>query len=123
MRTLYSLTNGRTVTNPFAYRMVFFDRVEGLLPQALAWTPQSTIALLISLIHMAFDEIEFVQVQLQQYDSLMGIYPTVKEEECLQKMNEAWQIVVPYADPLVIGMGLKTSTTSWGDCSKRKWSV
>jgi hypothetical protein len=122
IRILEALTNGRTIVNAFGYRMVFFDRVEGLLPQALAWLPQSTIAILASKIHMAMEEqVEGLQVWLQVYDSVAGVYPTVHEGQCLAAMQKAWQIVVPYDDPLIIPMGLKTSTMSFGDCEKRKW--
>jgi DNA polymerase I-like protein with 3'-5' exonuclease and polymerase domains/uracil-DNA glycosylase len=122
-RTLNSLTNGRTITNAYGYRMVFFDRVEGLLPQALAWGPQSTIAILASLIHMAIEEAaQDVQVLLQMYDSVMGMYPAVQEEETLKLIDKASQIAIPYEDdPLFIKLSLKTSTVSWGDCGKRGW--
>src|SRR5688572_13030506 len=35
----------RIITNRFGYRIVYYDRVDALLPQALAWIPQSTIAI------------------------------------------------------------------------------
>ena len=121
-RTQAALTNGRIIYNAFGYRMVFFDRVDGLLPQALAWLPQSTIAILASKIHMAMEkQVPGLQIWLQVYDSVSGVYPTVHEEECLAAMNEARKIVIPYVDPLIIPMGLKTSIVSLGDCEKRKW--
>ena len=121
-RTSAALLDGRTIVNIFGYRMVFFDRVDGLLPQALAWLPQSTIAILASKIHMAIEEAcSMVQILVQCYDSVAGIYPTACEDECLIAMNEARQIVVPYPDPLSIPLTLKTSTISWGDCGKRSW--
>jgi DNA polymerase I-like protein with 3'-5' exonuclease and polymerase domains/uracil-DNA glycosylase len=122
-RTLEALTNGRVIVNIFGYRMVFFDRVDGLLPQALAWIPQSTIAIVASKIHMAFDEIEDVIVTMQCYDSVAGCYPTVHEERCLAAMEKARQIVIPYDDPLIIPLGLKTSAMSWGNCEKRSWPI
>jgi hypothetical protein len=104
--------------------MVFFDRVEGLLPQALAWVPQSTIAILASLIHMAMEEAcPDVEITIQCYDSIAGHYPTDKEDLILSLLNEARKIAVPYAKPLIIPMGLKTSTVSWGDCQKKAWPV
>jgi DNA polymerase-1 len=121
-RVEHSLTHGRTVTNAFGYRMVFMDRIEGLLPEALAWIPQSTIAILASKIHMAFEEVEGVEILLQVYDSVMGVYPTQFEDAVIPALNTARQIVVPYDDPLIIPLGLKTSTVSWGDCEKRSWS-
>jgi len=123
-RTLAALSNGRTIVNAFGYRMVFFDRVDGLLPQALAWLPQSTIAILTSKIHMAMEEqVEGLQIWLQVYDSVMGVYPTVHEDACLVAMKKARQIVIPYDDPLVILTGLKTSTVSWGDATERNWPI
>lgn len=35
---------GRTIKNKFGFRYIFFDRIQdNLLPQALAWVPQSTV--------------------------------------------------------------------------------
>lgn len=121
-RTSDQLANSRTILNAFGYRMVFFDRVEGLLPEALAWLPQSTIAILASLIHMAFeDACPDVEITIQCYDSIAGHYPTDKEHIVLPILNEARKIMVPYPKPLLIPMGLKTSTVSWGNVEKREW--
>lgn len=113
----------RVVSNVFGYKMTFFDRVEGLLPEALAWIPQSTIAIYASLLHMAFEQIDDVEVQMQCYDSLAGIYPTDDEDRVLLEMDSARQIVIPYADPLIIPLGLSRSTVSWGDtkADEREW--
>lgn len=124
-RTQRQLETTRTVRNAFGYEMTFFDRVDGLLPEALAWIPQSTIALVASYIHEAFDAISGVQVCLQMYDSVVGYYPTVDEDSVLAEMAVARKIVVPYDDPLVIPLGIATSRESWGDCksktNKRRW--
>lgn len=116
-----SLVAGRTVTNRFGYRMVFFDRVAGLLPQALAWIPQSSIAIYASLLHMAFEQIPGVKIQLQVYDSVMGCYPTVDEQNVIEQLSAAKKIFIPYDDPLCIPLTLKTSSVSWGDCAKKEW--
>jgi len=121
-RVQRALETTRTVRNAFGYEMTFFDRVDGLLPQALAWVPQSTIAIVASKIHMAFDAIDSVSIYLQMYDSVVGSYPTVYEERVLPLMERARKIVVPYDDPLVIPLGLSTSTESWGACKKGKRS-
>lgn len=120
-RTAAQLAHGRTIINAFGYRMVFFDRVEGLLPQALAWLPSSTIAILASLIHMAVeDACPDVAITIQCYDSIAGWYPTHLEQQVLPAMDAACKIAIPYPEPLYIPMGLKTSTVSWGDCKERK---
>lgn len=123
-RTERQLATTRTVTNKFGYRMVFFDRVDNaMLRAALAWVPQSTIAILASLIHMRMEDECGVQILLQMYDSVAGLYPTVQEDVILPQLWKATQIAVPYDDPLYIDMGIKTSAKSWGDCSKRKWPL
>lgn len=122
------LKNGRTITNAFGYRCVYFDRVDGLLPEALAWTPQSTVAIVASLVHMNIDNMAKergidIQVWLQMYDSVMGIYKLEQEEEAVALLWEATQVAVPYPEPMIIPMGLNRSTVSWGDCKsdKRGW--
>lgn len=112
----------RAVTNRFGYRRTYFDRLDALLPEALAWVPQSTVALVISQIHMNFDKIDGVEVQLQCYDSLAGQYRTADEARILPAMQAASRVIVPYRDPLIIPLGLKTSTASWGECKTRSWS-
>jgi len=117
------LMTKRQITNRFGFRKVYFERMENLLPQALAWIPQSTVALTVN---KAWDNIERnlpeVQVLMQVHDSLVGIYPTHKEAIILPELYKQVQIVIPYDDPLIIPFGLKTSTVSWGDCQDRKWA-
>lgn len=113
------LATTRTVANKFGYRMVFFDRVDdSMFRAALAWIPQSTIAILASLVHMRMEDEAHVEVLLQMYDSVMGLYPTVNESTVLPALYRATKVAVPYDDPLYIDMGIKTSTVSWGDCAK-----
>ena len=123
-RTESQLNATRIIHNRYGFRMVFFDRVEGLLPEALAWIPQSTIALYASYVHEAFQAIDGVDIHLQMYDSVMGMYPTVEEDRVLAEMAAARRtIIVPYDDPLCIPLGLSRSTESWGACKddKRGW--
>lgn len=116
-RTLKQLTTQRYVENKFGYRRYYFDRVEGLLPEALAWIPQSTVAIYINKIWKAFyDRIKDVQVLLQVHDSLAGQIPTHKKDWCVTRMKEESKIIVPYEDPLIIPVGIKLSDKSWGDC-------
>jgi DNA polymerase I-like protein with 3'-5' exonuclease and polymerase domains len=117
-RTEHQLLTHRFVTNPFGYRRYYFDRVEGLLPEALAWQPQSTVAIVINKIwRKIYDHAKEIQVLLQVHDSLAGQFPTHLAAPCGRKIHElAREVVVPYSTPLVIPLGLKTSTKSWGDC-------
>jgi DNA polymerase-1 len=117
-RTEVQLKAHRFVENKFGYRRYYFDRVDGLLPEALAWIPQSTVAIYINHIWLnIFNNVKEVQTLLQVHDSIAGQFPTHLADWCLKKMKEeASKIIIPYSDPLVIPFGIKTSTKSWGDC-------
>lgn len=122
-RTMHELMTTRQVKNKFGFRKFFFERIdEGLLGQALAWVPQSTVAITVN---KAWENIENnlpeVQIMLQVHDSLIFQYPTAKESLLLPEIKRYSEIVIPYDDPLIIPFGLKTSTKSWGDCDERKW--
>jgi DNA polymerase I-like protein with 3'-5' exonuclease and polymerase domains len=115
--TLAQITKRRFVENRFGYRWHIFDRLDALLPEALAWVPQSTVGIYINKIWINFYNIlPEVQVLLQVHDSLAGQFPTHRESLLLPKMKEAAKIIIPYDDPLIIPVGIKTSTASWGDC-------
>lgn len=116
-RTEEQLRAKRYVTNKFGFRRFYFDRIESLLPEALAWIPQSTVAITINKVwHTFYTKIPKVQVLLQTHDSLAGQFPTKEKESCLASMKECTKIVIPYDDPLIIPVGIKTSERSWGDC-------
>ena len=115
------LTATRTVTNRFGYRRVYFDRIDSVLPEALAWVPQSTVALVIAEVHRRFDFIDGVEVQIQCYDSLAGCLREDKLSHALPLMHEASRVIVPYRDPLVIPLGLKVGP-SWGEVKARSWA-
>lgn len=116
------LNASRTIRNRFGYRRVYFDRIDSLLPEALAWVPQSTVALVISEIHRRFDQIPGVTVQLQCYDSIAGYFPLADIARILPAMYAASAVVVPYPDPLVIPLGLKLGP-SWGEVKSHAWSA
>ncbi len=113
-----ALKSRRYVENIFGYRRYYFDRVdEATCREAIAWLPQSTVALYINRIWMnLYEKYPHIWVLLQVHDSLVGQFPTWKKQECLKQLHDAGQIVLPYDDPLIIPVGVKTSETSWGDC-------
>lgn len=117
-RTEYLLQTTRTITNKFGYRRVYFDRIEGLLPEALAWVPQSTVAIYINKIWDAVvTQIPDVQVLLQVHDSIVWQAPKERFDEIKEEFRRiASGIQIPYDDPLVIPVGFKWSDVSWGDC-------
>jgi len=117
-RTFEQIHRQRFVENRWGYRWYIFDRLEALLPEALAWTPQSTVGILINKIWIAFyNQIPECQVLLQVHDSLAGQFPTHRRDAILPLMRDASRIPIPYDDPLIIPTGIKTSTVSWGDCA------
>ncbi len=112
-----SLHSTRTVTNRFGNRRVYFDRIEGLLPEALAWIPQSTVALYINRIwDVVVEGAKEIQVLMQVHDSLVWQAPTHSFPQSQARFAElAKTIIIPYPDPLIIPVGFKSSTVSWGD--------
>lgn len=124
-RTLESLQRTRTVTNKFGFRRFYFGRTEALLPEALAWIPQSTVAHVIDegLYNLSIDAtIPKLDVLLQVHDSLVFQYPSYLEAQYLPKIRENLLIKIPYDDPLIIPVGLKTSKVSWGEVEDKAWS-
>jgi DNA polymerase-1 len=116
-RVEMQLQTTRTVSNKFGYQRYFFDRVEGLLPEALGWIPQSTVAAVINRGLVRIDEdLDDVQMLIQVHDSVVGQYPTHLRDRLQPLIRERLLIEVPYDDPLIIPIGMKTSTKSWGDC-------
>lgn len=116
-RTQKQLMETRTVTNKFGYRRFYFDRIESILGEALAWIPASTVAIIINkgLLRIA-NELPAVQLLLQVHDSLAGQYPSASPQ-FKEEIRQRCLITVPYDDPLIIPTSISTSTVSWGDCS------
>jgi DNA polymerase-1 len=108
----------RFVQNVFGYRTYFFDRIEGtIFNQAVAWIPQSSVACLINRAYVAIDDqLPDVEVLLQVHDSLVGQYDTWRGDAMLRDIVKCSEIPLPYAEPLIIPVGIATSTKSWGDC-------
>jgi len=111
-----------TVRNAFGYRRKFFGRIEGTVyNEAVAWIGQSTTSICINTGFVNLDEFEErehwgILVRLQIHDSIAGEFPTARRDECVEKIRELCSITVPYDEPFVMPIGLKTSETSWGDC-------
>lgn len=117
-RTEDQLFNRRYIENRLGYRWYVFDRPDGLLPEALAWVPQSTVACVINRAWMRiYEQAPEIQVLLQVHDSLAGQFPSHLADQCVSKLEKLSRIEIPYSDPLVIPTGIKTSKVSWGDCA------
>lgn len=104
------------IENRFGYRWYIFDRVDSVVPEAIAWVPQSTVSIVINRIWMRiFEELPEVQVLLQVHDSLCGQFPA-NMPHLPEEMLRLGRITIPYEDPLEIPFSVKTSAVSWGDC-------
>lgn len=105
----------RFIANKLGYRWYIFDRVESIVPEAIAWIPQSTVSVVINRIWMAlFQRAPWIQVLIQVHDALCMQVPMSRLREALPIIRECARVVVPYPDPLVIPHSLWLSKHSWG---------
>lgn len=119
-RVWKDLNQTRTVHNKFGYRCYYYDRIDiKRLQEALAWVPQSTVAIVTNMglleIHETLSEIDLL---LQVHDSLVMQTPTHLIESLAKPILTAMSVEIPYPDPLTIPVNLAWSDTSWGDCRK-----
>lgn len=118
-RVEHELMRTRTITNAFGYRRIWFDRVETILPKALAWVPQSTTGIVIDKgINNIDEHLPEAILFLQVHDSCLGefkndLYPTIRKQ-----IHDHMLITVPYDDPLIIEVDISCSRSSWGACTK-----
>lgn len=113
-----SLQRDRTVWNKFGFRRVYFDRIENSFTEALAWIPQSTVALNSYLGALQLEaRYPRVEILLQDHDSLVFQF---RLEHCPRAADIQSTLLVktPYEDPLYIPWDLKVSDVSWGDMEK-----
>ena len=117
-RVKRDVASKRYVQNIFGYRSYFFDRIEGtIFNQAVAWIPQSTVGCLINRGYRNLYEKEpQIQVLLQVHDSLAGQYPAHLRDESIRKIVHHCSVELPYPEPMIVPVGIKTSPISWGDC-------
>lgn len=129
-RTEMDLRTRRKVTNAFGYSRTYFDRIDALLPQALAWIPQSTVALVTFRGAQALRR-EFpvtgpraqtnIRTLVQVHDSLVFQIRKNFVQLLLPRVQNNLIVPVPYPDPLTIQWGLAGSVKSWGDAEEMKW--
>ena len=108
-----------TIRNQFGYRIIYFDRPDSVLTQAVAWGPQSTVAEVCFRGALQLRaNVPWVDLLLQVHDSIVFQIPTHRwgEASTLDTIKRHLEITVPYNDPLIIQWGIAGSETSWGDC-------
>lgn len=113
---------GRTIGNRFGYRIVYFDRISELRNKALAWEPQSTVAINCNKGAVAvINTLPWVRPLLQVHDSFVVEYP-IKYSDRLGDIKEALHSTkIPFETPLTIPWEAKVSRKSWGEAEAVKW--
>lgn len=107
-----------SVSNAFGYRRIYFDRPDSILPEALAWIPQSTVAETCFRGALQLRRAcPWVQMLLQVHDSLVFQVPFTHADK-LDEIRAGLRVTVPYPDPLTIPWKLARSAKSWGDCKE-----
>lgn len=109
------------VENAFGFRCYFFERPEEVITKALAWIPQSTVALTINagIVNVDKNLPEF-ELLLQVHDEADFQIRDGLLDTFMPKLDEQMRIVIPYDDPLVIPLEYKISRKSWGELEKWK---
>lgn len=104
------------VSNAFGYVRHYFDRPQGLLPQALAWVPQSTVAIVTNKGLVNIDKnLPAVELLLQIHDELDMQVKVESFPNIVPSIVKELDVVVPYPDPLIIPSGISFSYKSWGE--------
>ena len=108
----------RTIRNKFGYRIVYFDRPDSCLTQAVAWVPQSTVAEVCFRGALCIKQLPWVELLLQVHDSIVFQIPSHRwgEASTVDALKRHLENPVPYSDVLVIQWSIAGSATSWGDC-------
>lgn len=113
-----SLQQSRTVYNKYGYRRRFFGRIDDSYTEALAWVPQSSVAL--TTYYGAFQLEELfpqVEILMQVHDNLVFQIPN-NSLPTSEELKMALNVATPYDDPLFISWDIKSSVKSWGEMEK-----
>lgn len=122
-RVEHELNTSRGVKNRFGFRKYYFDRLENCFTNALAWGPQSTVAIVVNTALCNVDEdpsCRGVQILLQTHDSFNFQYPKALRVPTLIAVKKVISIPVPFPDPLIIPFSLAVGP-NWGDLEKLDW--
>ena len=122
------LQTQRYVENIFGYRRFYFDRIEDLLKEALAWIPQSTVAIAVNIgVKQVERELPWAEYLLQVHDSAVFQFPydyqnapdqsgLMTPDESFEQIRRTMEVPLPYDDPMTIPVSGGWSLKSWGDC-------
>lgn len=114
----FEIQTRRCVSNIWGYKLHWFDRIgESIIGDVVPWITQSTIAITINKGAVALNENlpDEVELLLQVHDALLFQVRTERFKLLLPEIRKHLSIVVPYPDPLIIPVTMKSSEVSWGD--------
>ena len=122
-RTELLLQTERIAKNAFGFRIWYSDRVDGLLPEALAWNPQSTVAIVTTKVaKLVKERVPKARLSFQVHDSLTFQYPRHLRNPILREIHKCTQsVIVPYPNPLQLTWTCSVSDKSWGECKSIDW--
>ena len=111
-RIEHEIRTRRRIRNQFGYELIIFDRPDDALTEALAWIPQSTVAICtnLGLLNIERDPEArrlCIQPLAHWHDALLLQAPEAFLHEALGVVKRCMSVVVPYHDPLVIPVDVK----------------
>ena len=122
-RVSFTLQTKRTTANVLGFRKIWFGRLDGLLSEALAWIPQSTVALVINRgMQNCVRNVPDVVPLLQVHDSFLFQVRRDRLHGTLPRVRDAMAVALPYPRELIIPTTLKISERSWGEMESVDWS-
>jgi DNA polymerase-1 len=118
-----SISRTRRVENKFGLGITYFDRPTNILPKAIAWIPQSTVAVSCSRGAVQLDDAHpWLHILKQVHDSVVFQIPFHRcSPTTFASIKRHLEITIPYDDPLVIPWGLASSEKNWAEVKKQKW--
>ena len=116
------LLTKRSISNAFGYRIIFFDRIEQCFPEALAWRPASTVAIACMRGGLQVRaECPWAKPLLQNHDAFLFQIHKSRIRD-LPALRRAFEVTVPYPEPLLMKAEFKLSAKSWADCKPVDWN-
>lgn len=105
-RIYHEMMVDKCIRNAFGFEKRFFDKRDGFsaLSEALAWIPQSTVAIVINKVWMRMEQLDQsnVYVTMQTHDSLNFELRKSMVPELALQVEHCFDIEIPYPDPLKI---------------------
>jgi DNA polymerase I-like protein with 3'-5' exonuclease and polymerase domains len=124
-RVEMQLSQTREMWTRFGYSIHYFGEIRSLLPEAVAWLPQATVANVCMYGALALRnrfEPKLLRILLQVHDSLIFQVPLYALGILHEVRSILNSITVPYKDPLRIPWTFKWHGRSWGEVTTIDWA-